>query len=38
MVGNDGWEAVATDIIGIHEYEPGRNEIRAATLGARSGS
>jgi hypothetical protein len=22
VVGNDGWEGVATDIIGIHDYEP----------------
>ncbi len=22
VVGNDGWESVATDIIGIHDYEP----------------
>ena len=22
VIGNDGWEAVATDIIGIHDYDP----------------
>ena len=22
MIGNDGWESVATDIIGIHDYDP----------------
>jgi beta-galactosidase/beta-glucuronidase len=22
VVGNDGWESVATDIIGVHDYEP----------------
>ena len=22
VIGNDGWESVATDIIGIHDYEP----------------
>jgi beta-galactosidase/beta-glucuronidase len=22
VVGNDGWESVATDVIGIHDYEP----------------
>ncbi len=22
VVGNDGWESVATDIIGIHDYDP----------------
>ena len=21
MVGNDGWESVATDIVGIHDYD-----------------
>ena len=22
MIGNDGWESVATDIVGIHDYDP----------------
>jgi beta-galactosidase/beta-glucuronidase len=27
VVGNDGWEAVATDIIGIHDYDPNPERI-----------
>jgi hypothetical protein len=27
VIGNDGWESVATDIIGIHDYEPDPNKI-----------
>src|SRR5205085_10546965 len=29
VVGNDGWEAVATDIIGIHDYDSDPERIRA---------
>lgn len=41
VVGNDGWESVATDIIGIHDYDSqperigkryGRNDVDAANL------
>ena len=28
VVGNDGWEAVATDIIGIHDYDPNPERLR----------
>jgi beta-galactosidase/beta-glucuronidase len=28
VVGNDGWEAVATDIIGIHDYEDDTDRLR----------
>jgi hypothetical protein len=28
VVGNDGWEAVATDIIGIHDYEEDTDRLR----------
>jgi beta-galactosidase/beta-glucuronidase len=28
VVGNDGWEAVATDIIGIHDYEDDMERLR----------
>jgi hypothetical protein len=28
VVGNDGWEAVATDIIGIHDYEDNTDRLR----------
>jgi hypothetical protein len=28
VVGNDGWEAVATDIIGIHDYEDDTERLR----------
>jgi beta-galactosidase/beta-glucuronidase len=27
VVGNDGWESVATDIIGIHDYDPDTNRL-----------
>jgi len=27
VVGNDGWESVATDIIGIHDYDPDSDRI-----------
>jgi hypothetical protein len=27
VIGNDGWESVATDIIGIHDYEPDPDRI-----------
>jgi beta-galactosidase/beta-glucuronidase len=27
VVGNDGWESVATDIIGIHDYDPNHDRI-----------
>ena len=30
VVGNDGWESVATDIIGIHDYDETRSASRAA--------
>jgi beta-galactosidase/beta-glucuronidase len=29
VIGNDGWEAAATDIIGIHDYDPNPEKIRA---------
>nr|WP_314622821.1 glycoside hydrolase family 2 TIM barrel-domain containing protein [uncultured Noviherbaspirillum sp.] len=29
VIGNDGWEAAATDIIGIHDYDPSPEKIRA---------
>jgi beta-galactosidase/beta-glucuronidase len=29
VVGNDGWESVATDIIGIHDYDPDPRRIAA---------
>jgi hypothetical protein len=29
VIGNDGWEAAATDIIGIHDYDPDPEKIRA---------
>ncbi|AMY11803.1 Beta-glucuronidase [Luteitalea pratensis] len=29
VVGNDGWESSATDIIGIHDYDPNPERIRA---------
>ncbi len=28
VVGNDGWESVATDIIGVHDYDPDPGAIR----------
>ena len=28
MVGNDGWESVATDIIGIHDYDADAERLR----------
>lgn len=28
VIGNDGWESVATDIIGIHDYDPNPDRIR----------
>ncbi|MGZ8380477.1 MAG: glycoside hydrolase family 2 protein [Nitrospira sp.] len=37
VIGNDGWESVATDIIGIHDYdeEPARMAIRYQTTDMR---
>jgi beta-galactosidase/beta-glucuronidase len=35
VVGNDGWESVATDIIGIHDYDPDPARI-ARRYGARA--
>jgi beta-galactosidase/beta-glucuronidase len=32
VVGNDGWEAVATDVVGVHDYDPD-----AQRLGSRYG-
>jgi hypothetical protein len=32
VVGNDGWESVATDIIGIHDYDPDPERIRRRYL------
>ena len=29
VIGNDGWESVATDIIGIHDYDPDPEKIAA---------
>ncbi|MFW6058785.1 MAG: glycoside hydrolase family 2 protein [Phycisphaeraceae bacterium] len=29
VIGNDGWESVATDIIGIHDYDPDPERMRA---------
>jgi beta-galactosidase/beta-glucuronidase len=29
VVGNDGWESSATDIIGIHDYDPDPSHLRA---------
>jgi beta-galactosidase/beta-glucuronidase len=29
VIGNDGWESSATDIIGIHDYDPNPESIRA---------
>ncbi len=29
VIGNDGWESVATDIIGIHDYDPTPARLRA---------
>jgi hypothetical protein len=29
VIGNDGWESSATDIIGIHDYDPNAEGIRA---------
>ena len=29
VIGNDGWEASATDILGIHDYDPDPEKIRA---------
>jgi hypothetical protein len=29
VIGNDGWESVATDVIGIHDYDDGPEEIAA---------
>ncbi|HEY2774694.1 MAG TPA: glycoside hydrolase family 2 TIM barrel-domain containing protein [Candidatus Binatia bacterium] len=28
VVGNDGWESVATDIIGVHDYDPNPDRLR----------
>ena len=32
VVGNDGWESVATDIIGIHDYDPNPENLRKRYL------
>ena len=37
VVGNDGWESVATDIIGVHDYDDGPGRI-AARYGADGGA
>ena len=37
VVGNDGWESVATDIIGIHDYDDEPEKI-AGRYGRRTGS
>jgi hypothetical protein len=29
VIGNDGWESSATDVIGIHDYDTNPNHIRA---------
>lgn len=29
VIGNDGWESVATDIVGIHDYDPDPERMRA---------
>jgi beta-galactosidase/beta-glucuronidase len=29
VIGNDGWEAAATDIIGIHDYDPSPEKLRS---------
>src|SRR3712207_6571653 len=29
VIGNDGWESSATDIIGIHDYDPNADNLRA---------
>jgi len=29
VIGNDGWESSATDIIGIHDYDPDADNLRA---------
>ena len=31
VIGNDGWESVATDIIGIHDYDADPDQLRRAT-------
>jgi beta-galactosidase/beta-glucuronidase len=38
VIGNDGWESVATDIIGIHDYDdqPDRRRSAAAAVQARA--
>ncbi len=35
VIGNDGWESVATDIIGIHDYDPSPQQL-AVRYGAES--
>jgi hypothetical protein len=32
VVGNDGWESVATDIVGIHDYDDQRRLMHRVTL------
>ncbi len=32
VIGNDGWESVATDIIGIHDYDPNPERIARTLL------
>ena len=36
VIGNDGWESVATDIIGIHDYDADPERMRAALRRRRS--
>jgi beta-galactosidase/beta-glucuronidase len=33
VVGNDGWESIATDIVGIHDYDPNPDRIAGRYLG-----
>lgn len=35
VVGNDGWESVATDIVGIHDYDPDADRIQRRYHGER---
>ena len=36
VIGNDGWESGATDIIGIHDYDAEPEHMRAALRRRRS--
>lgn len=33
VVGNDGWESIATDIVGIHDYDPNPEHLAQRYLG-----